>query len=166
VFAYLKRFKGQEELLGHLQKRGYSTIVYLDAADKSLARFECETLRFARRRLDISLVSQSCDLAILNGGHGVTAEMLLAGKPILELPLAFEQRMIADAVVRLGAGESASVREPEKIGLKLDAALDAESCGEAARRFGTRYSAFTAGRQRVAMLNHAIAMMSEAGVMV
>lgn len=51
VFAYLKRFKGQEDLLAHLQNRGCPTIVYLDTPDKALAKYECQTLHFAKRRL-------------------------------------------------------------------------------------------------------------------
>jgi UDP-N-acetylglucosamine:LPS N-acetylglucosamine transferase len=162
VFAYLKRFKGQEELLEHLQKRECPTIIYLDATDKSLGRFECGTLRFARRRLDVAAVGRECDLAILNGGHGVTAEMLLAGKPILELPLAFEQRMIADAVVRLGAGASASIREPKGVMEKLDAILDEDRYEERAREFGERYGEFNGQRQREAMIGGAGELLAPA----
>jgi len=47
----------------------------------------------------------SCDAAVLHSGQGATAAVLLAGKPILQIPLVLEQRLTAEATVRLGAGE-------------------------------------------------------------
>src|SRR5205085_11900744 len=115
-FAYLKRFQGLEEVLRELARRGNPTAVFVDGADAALRRLECATIRFASRRLDLAAVSRGCDLAMTNGGHGVTAEMLLAGKPLLQLPIAMEQRMTSNTVQRLGAGESTgTTRGPDVV---------------------------------------------------
>lgn len=46
-------------------------------------KFEPPTLRFSRHALDLWRAAARCDLAVPNGGHGVTAQMLLAGKPLV-----------------------------------------------------------------------------------
>ena len=98
-----------------------------------------------------------CDLALLNGEHGVTAEMLLAGKPIVQVPLNLEQEMTADSVARMGAGESAPARRgaPWHGAAKLDALLTQDRYAQAARRFADRYAAFDRDKQRGAMLDRA-----------
>ena len=123
-----------------------------------LRRHECGTLKFSRRRLDLSLVADQCDAAVLNGGHGVTAQMLLAGKPVMEIPLAMEQRMLASAVARLGAGLAASSRDEESIARKLKALLGG-ACDEPAAEFASRYAAFDAGEQRRAMLERVLSLL-------
>ena len=52
--------------------------------------------------VDVPCLSpEQCDVAVLNGGHGVTSQMLLAGKPVLEIPLAMEQRLLTSAAAWL-----------------------------------------------------------------
>ena len=48
----------------------------------------------------------SADEAVLNGTHGSTVLTLLAGKPILQLPLVLEQDRTRRATVRLGRGRA------------------------------------------------------------
>jgi hypothetical protein len=148
VFAYLKPFPAQVYLLGLLRELRCPTLVYLDRTDTNLPkRFQSPTLSFAERRLDMSLVAQQCDLAILNAGHGTTAEMLMAGKPVLQLPLYLEQMLNAAATVRLGAGLSAAINRPEEIAVKLMALLCSEVHAEAARRFAERCAGFDPAEQ-------------------
>ena len=47
---------------------------------------------------------------LLNGGHGVTAQMLLAGKPLLQIPLVREQGLTAEAVYAEGVVRFAEPR--------------------------------------------------------
>ena len=87
---------------------------YLDGATRAARRrFESPTVQVAERRVDVARAAAECDLAVLNGGHVVTAEMLLAGKPVLAVPLVLGQQMTGDALRRLGAGESAPPRRGE-----------------------------------------------------
>lgn len=112
--------------------------------------------------LDLARVGQECDAAVLNGGHGVTAEMLLAGKPIVQVPLALEPRLTADAVKRLGAGESAAERSIEAVRAALDAALGDASHAAAARAFAERYKAFDPAVQRRTMAARAERLLADA----
>ena len=148
VYAYLKPFPARGSLLALLSELRCPTLVYLDRSDPKLQkRFQSSTLSFARRRLDPAEVAQQCDLAILNAGHGTTAAMLMAGKPILQLPIYLEQTLNAAATARLGAGLSAGVTRPEEIAVKLMALLCSEDHAEAARRFAGRCAKFDLTRQ-------------------
>ncbi len=143
VFAYLKPFRGLPQLLGTLGQLRCPTIVYLDQLDPRLqGRFQSPTLRFAPARLDLSAVAATCDLAVLNGGHGTTTTMLLAGKPVLEIPLYLEQALTGRAVERLGAGLSAQIDRPEEINRKLNSLTGSPQYAEAARRFADRHADF------------------------
>jgi UDP:flavonoid glycosyltransferase YjiC (YdhE family) len=115
-------------------------------------RLEASNLVVAPRPVDMARASRECDLAVGNGGHSVTGEMLLAGKPLMLVPLVLEQQQTAQAVERLGAGRWAPARDSSAIVSKLHAMLDGtDTCAEAARRFARRYEAFDRGRQRQAM---------------
>jgi len=148
VFAYLKPFPAQLYLLGLLRELRCPTIVHLDQNDPNLQRrLQSPTLSFADRRLDTSLVAEQCDLVILNAGHGTTASMLMAGKPVLQLPIHLEQTLNAEATVRLGAGLSAAINRPEQIAVRLMALLCSETYTEAARRFAERCAGFDPAEQ-------------------
>ena len=94
---------------------------------------------------------------MLHAGQGATATMLLAasgngdcpraGKPLLLLPLVLEQRLTADAVVRLGAGERAAANDPAAVGEKLDVMLGSDGHATAARAFAAKYADFDPAAQ-------------------
>lgn len=146
-------------------ERRCPTVAYVEGVSPAALReqFDSPALRFEDRPLDLRRVAAECDLAVLNGGHGSTAEMLLAGKPVLQVPLVLEQLMTAAAVERLGAGASAPFRrgEPWRGDAALDAMLSEDGCASAARRFAHRYAAFDPRRQNEAMLARAEELMCE-----
>lgn len=162
VFAYLKPFAGVEAVLEELASRGCPTLVYLEGWQRPPPKSTSPTLRFAQSRLDARAVCRECDLAILNGGHGLTSEMLLAGKPLLQIPLALEQRLTAEAVVRMGAGEATPSGAPHAAtGQPLDALLADGPHAAAARAFAGRYSAFDPTRQRALMAERVRQLLAE-----
>jgi len=140
VFAYISPFRAFPALLDKLQSTGCPTIIYAKGLSPSLrARLETSTVRFADGRIDLTQVGRSCDLAILNGGHGTTASMLLAGRPILQIPHYLEQSMNAQAVVRLGAGLAVSGKNAKGIEQALDAMLLSADYRKAARQFAQKH---------------------------
>jgi glycosyltransferase involved in cell wall biosynthesis len=159
VFAYLKAFPALPGLLRALDDAGCRTVVYGAGVGGAVRQFRSERIRLASRRLDMAKVARECDLAVLNGGHGVTAQVLLAGVPTLQIPLAQEQQMLADAVARLGAGEVADRKSPERIEAKLDAMLTDDGYRRAARALADRYADFDPKRQRAAMLARACELL-------
>jgi hypothetical protein len=158
VFAYLKRSASLPALLGALKRRGNPTLVYPDGIDgKMRKQFESETLRFQLNRPDPKRAARECEIAVSNGSHGTTCDVLLAGKPILQIPLQAEQELGAEAVCRLGAGRALwpGQRTPQRISEALDELLEMDSYSVAAQRFAERYAAFDFHLQREEMLERA-----------
>lgn len=148
VFAYLKPFKGLPALLGMLNEARLPTIVVIGQAEPGLLeRFRSDTMRFESKPLDMAQAARQCDLAIFNGTPGATAAMLLAGKPVLEIPLVVEQMMTSQSVERLGAGLGAPPNAPMRIAASLRAMLESDDYAAAARRFAQRYADFDPQRQ-------------------
>src|SRR5439155_11684352 len=115
AFAYLKATPSAGDVLNALRRTGCPTLAYLDGATPAQRkRLRSKTLNIADKRVNVPRAAAECDLAVLNGGHGATAEILLAGKPILAGPLVLEQQMTGEALRRLGAGESAPPRKGEQ----------------------------------------------------
>ena len=143
VFAYLHPFRGLPNLLGYFNQLRCPTIAYVSRVNPRLKdQFESPTLQFASGRMDLTAVGSTCDLAVINAGHGTTASMLLAGKPQLDIPIHLEQTLNGKAVERLGAGLSAWIDRPTEITAKLTTLLDSDQYAEGARRFAARYTDF------------------------
>ena len=170
VFAYLKQSRALDRVLRMLHERRCPTVAYVEGVPPAelRERFKSPSLGFEDRPLDLRRVAAECDLAVLNGGHGATAEMLLAGKPVLQVPLVLEQLMTARAVEQFGAGASAPFRrcEPWQGDVALDALLTEDRFALAARRFAHRYAAFDPRRQREAMLARAEELLCETPALV
>jgi hypothetical protein len=144
VFAYLKPFKALEALLECLVRRRTPTVIYGPTIDRQIQqRFQCDTLRFASEAVELGAAGRECDLAILNGTHGTTAAMLLAGKPSLQIPLYLEQQISADNVVKMGAGLAAEANNGPRVVDQLETLLDStDRFAPAAALFASRYAGF------------------------
>jgi len=89
--------------------------------------------------------------------------MLLAGKPILQLPIFLEQTLNSMAVTRLGAGLTASPVNPGKLAEWLTALLHSERYAEAANRFAARYARPLPDRQVCRMARRSEELLERAG---
>jgi UDP:flavonoid glycosyltransferase YjiC (YdhE family) len=162
IFAYFnKPFPALDELLRGLATHGMPTIVHLSGLPPDMERrHRCATLRFEREPLDMRKVGESCDLAIFNGNHGSTAAILLAGKPILQIPIHLEQRHNAEAIIRLGAGVRAAPNDAAEILEKIDTSIASHSFAAAAREFAAKYSRFAPAEQacRIVKRTHELAI--------
>ena len=148
VFAYLKPFAALPALLERLVKRRLPTVVFgpkIDAQTK--ARFQGETLRFASGPVELGAAGKWCDIAILNATHGTTASMLLAGRPILQIPLFLEQQLTANNVERMGAGLGADQSRPNHVVEQFERLLAGSNYAAAAERFRLRHADFDGRRQ-------------------
>jgi UDP:flavonoid glycosyltransferase YjiC (YdhE family) len=141
IFVYLKPFPALPNLFALLNDLRFPTIVYAGGIGLDLIReFQSNTLRFETERLDMSQICRHCDAAILNGTHGTTVSMLLAGRPTLQLPMYLEQGLFSNAVERLGAGIVASVNQPDQINMQVIELLQFDGYANVAKRFAQRYA--------------------------
>ena len=85
-------------------------------------------------------VGRQCDLAIVNGSFGTTSALVLAGKPMLLVPIYLEQALFSAAVARLGAGLAASPIQPQQIATSLATILQSDKYLLAARAFASRHA--------------------------
>jgi hypothetical protein len=110
---------------------------------------ESPSLRVRSKRDELGRAAAECDAAVLHAGQGATAAVLLAGKPILQIPLVLDQRLTADATARLGAGEVVSDRAKDVAAAmqKLDAVLKDERYATAAHGFARKYATFDPAAQ-------------------
>jgi hypothetical protein len=140
VFAYVKPFPALSALLARLNELGCPSLLYAPELPAEVRqRYTSPTLRFADQPVNMARAGQGCDLAILNGTHGATAQFLLAGKPSLHFPLFLEQGLVADNVARLGAGLVAAPNQ-EDFHATLAQLVHSPSYLEAARQFARRYA--------------------------
>ena len=143
IFAYLKPFEGLMHLLSLLRTLNQPTLVSCDGIDSSIQRTcAAPNIRFDDHRINLEIVGRECDLGILNGNHGTTIALLLAGKPSFHVPITLEQAMLADAVRRMGAGLAASASRPAEVADRLKRMLLTDTYTQAALRFRERYTQF------------------------
>ncbi|MEX0678943.1 MAG: hypothetical protein WD063_17850 [Pirellulales bacterium] len=153
IYAYLKPFQELPKLLDVIKRSACPAIVYCDGIPAQLQRqFQAPTVRFENEPLDIQRAARECDLAILNANHGTAVVMLLAGKPLLLIPIHVEQALLAGAIMRMDAGLGASPTSSQEIEGQFGRLLAGNLCVAGARQFATRYASFDADRQLAAIV--------------
>lgn len=115
VFAYLKHHDDLEELLVLLRQLGLPTLIKGDRLPASIEQqFTGPSVKFADKMQDMTQVAEQCDLGITNGSASATAHFLLAGKPVLMMPMHIEQLMGAKAIERTGCGIAVNYLHTQK----------------------------------------------------
>lgn len=143
VFAYLKPLAGPFRVgaaLAALRELPLRTLAYVPHAPPRLLSLASPSLRICREPLDMAAVAQQCELALLNGTSGTATQCLLAGVPLVMVPLFLEQAAFSRRVTELGAG---LVCEPNRIELlagRVWRVLRDECYRQAAWAFAGRYA--------------------------
>ena len=75
-------------------------------------------------------------------GHGTSAALLRAGKPMLTIPLVVEQFLTARRIVSLGAGQLASADAPAQAAQGLERIVNDPRFREAAAGVARRHARF------------------------
>ena len=143
VFAYLRADSSLAAVLQALSRTNAEVIAALpDSAPKLIERFQSARMRIYPHAVRASIV-RSADVVVSNGGHGLTAAALLAGAALCLLPRSLEQWLLAQRVVKMGAGLSLNPDQVEGGVEKVVADLVlGGACREAARRFAGKYGEF------------------------
>ena len=148
VFVYFRVNQFIEPLLSDLRRSGLRTTVYCaDMSQADRTRWRSAGLDMLDRPANLGAILPQCRLVVNYAGHNLTAETLLAGKPLLLLPVHLEQDLTAQSVVRLGAG--LSVRPGERtprFRRLLERLLEETAFTDSAAAFATRYRDWTAER--------------------
>jgi UDP:flavonoid glycosyltransferase YjiC (YdhE family) len=82
----------------------------------------------------------TCNFVITNGNYGTTCAGLLAGKPVLTVPILMEQYLLGRRVAESGAARLAEPHDLDLIVGNLRRLLHEHSHAAQARRFRDRYA--------------------------
>lgn len=109
IFAYLKSMPALCSLVEYLARTECRVVLVTDSVDEELP----DSVSIVRPDgfVDVPSIAGSCDFAILNGTHGATLDMLLAGVPILQIPLNTEQAMLSERCINLGVAHGGSMAD-------------------------------------------------------
>lgn len=105
VYVYLKPFPGIRQLFKLFSRFQISFVIYTNDVPKDvLVASKASNICFETRPLNLSAVSKEADLAIVNAGHTTLCQFVLAGVPVLMIPLQMEQQMLAVRMYKQSVG--------------------------------------------------------------
>ena len=148
ILAYLstayRDFDRLTKALGELPHRIVAHVPGFEPPPRS----RHESIVFSARPLNMAAAIAECDLVLCHGGHGTVSLALLAGRPLVVLPIYVEQLIVARNVATLGAGTLVRMdsRNPPYARRVTETLRDA-SHAERAREFAGQHREFDGARQ-------------------
>lgn len=141
VFAYLKpAYPHFDKVLSALASSEARVLVYAGRLPRAVTEKYGTKIRFSPTPYNIASAGKGCDAAVCHAGHGTVSAMLLAGRPMLLLPMHLEQLLIGRRVAELGAGlYIEDNRWAGDFNGALARLLDDPSYAELARSFSGKY---------------------------
>jgi len=142
-FAYLySYFKGLDPLLAAIAASKSPTLVFCRGIDPKLReKYDGGSIRFSAEAMSVSQVLPQAQAVVCHGSHQMTAQALLAGKPVLLLPTQLEQFLIMRRLVRFGAGLGIAPEVPNAdYASALRALAEKGEYAAKAREFAARYA--------------------------
>lgn len=141
AIAYLHPYKKIEALLSLLSGSNFSTMVYVPELDRKYRdRYANDMLRFSDEPINLAVAGRECNMAITNATAGTTTALLLRGRPVLCIPTVLERTMIAQRVVKLGAGLAVHQNSPEHLRAAVRKLFLEQNFTQAAEAFQQRYA--------------------------
>src|SRR5207237_282433 len=118
------------------------------AEERILRRYGAPSLAFSPAPIHMAKATAECDLVICHAGSGTVGASLLAGRPLVLMPLHLEQSLTARNVVKLGAGVMAD-DDVQSVSYRriVTEALRNPVYKEQATSFARRYADFDQNRQ-------------------
>jgi UDP:flavonoid glycosyltransferase YjiC (YdhE family) len=165
VFAYLKSAASPlllERALAVLRELPVKTLAYVPRASKNILAMQSPSLRILCEPVNIATTLPRCDLALLNGTAGTATQCLLAGVPVVMLPLYLEQIVFSRRVVELGAGLMCEPNRIELLAGRIWRALQDDRYRSAARSFADRYVDYDPDATQQQITNRIEALLEDA----
>ena len=156
VFAYLKA--GHPDHVACLQAlvaAGCRVLCYLPEVNSGLKPpVVSPRIHYASGPVDLSQAFTEADLVVCHAGQATVVQALLAGVPLLLLPMQAEQFLMARQVERCGAAINAALRpRPADFGAMLQQLLAQPACRAAAVAFAQRHAGFSHAAQVADLLD-------------
>jgi len=143
VFVYVQNsYPGTQRLVRSLRALDVPTLAFvrgLNPADG--ARLGSESVAITSSPMSVAKMLPQADLVICHASHQMTAQALLAGKPLLLLPTHVEQMLNARRVERVGAGISVvPYRDDSDFDTPLAILVEDQRYALQAKAFSGRYA--------------------------
>lgn len=143
VFVYMQPGPATAAMLRHLHAIGARVVASVPGASTAEREAAGPSCRLHGMPVRLDSVLAQADLVLSHGGHGLTAASLLAGVPMVSVPMQMEQAILAQQVHRLGAGEFLRAAEVQSQGHQLiRQVLDEPRYRDAAAHMARRHSGF------------------------
>ena len=142
ILAYLKPEAGQfGSIVESLARLPVQTSIYAGGLTADARVPAGADVTWSARPLPMQAALPDADLVICHGGHGTVCAALLAGKPLLVLPMNEEQLLTAQNVARLGVGEFVHpALGTKEVRRALNRCLESSARATAAAGFSARHS--------------------------
>ena len=143
VFVYLdKNYNDLEKVLQTLAESSLRILVYAPSFPQQLViRYQSENIIFATERINLGKLAGQCDVGICHANHGTTSALLMAGIPLLLLPIQLEHFLTAVNVQKMGAGLVVHPEAPAKdYATPLQRLLNEAEFTSQAQMFAAKYS--------------------------
>jgi UDP:flavonoid glycosyltransferase YjiC (YdhE family) len=143
VFVYMQRGPSTVAVLRHLGSIGARVVASVPGASLAERDAAGPSCSFHDAPVRLDSVLPQVDLVVSHGSHGLTAASLLAGVPMVSVPMQMEQATLTQQVRRLGAAELLRAADVESQGRQLmQHVLDTPSYREAAAATAGRHAGF------------------------
>lgn len=144
VFAYLKTEHAQHApLLAALARAGCRALCYLpEVANGKPPPVTLPGILYARKPVDLSRALAEADWCVCHGGEATVAQALLAGVPLLLLPMQVEQYLLSRRMAAAGLAVNIATPPPDWPAL-VRSVLPNPAFAAAARAFAATHAAFS-----------------------
>jgi UDP:flavonoid glycosyltransferase YjiC (YdhE family) len=139
VFIYLWPSTESVAIVDGIAKLGHPTIVRMPGSGDWQSRWKSSSVRVVAEPVAMEEMARQCDVAVLHGGHGTMAAMLLAGKPLVLVPFQLEQLLQAQRCAERDLAICVAPNDYRNIGQAIHLALTNDKYHSAARAFSERY---------------------------
>ncbi|MEX0603949.1 MAG: glycosyltransferase [Marinobacter sp.] len=144
VFAYVKPPGAHfDATIKALQQSGHEAEIFAPGiTPEALQKHASNTLRISSRPYDLVKTFKTCDAVICHAGHETVVAALLAGRPVVLIPLQMEQYALARRVEAQGLGEVVASDALSSLPRALERTLSASRI-EQARAFACKHAVTT-----------------------
>ena len=156
IFGYLSNaYSGLETLLQQLRNSPFQVLMHVSGISPDLInKYTTENLQLTNQPVKLAQTGRHCDLVICHGSHGTVAAALLAGLPILALPMHLDHFIIARNINnhRLGAFIHPDNKKPH-YRRAINQLLSEKIFNQEIKKFSSKYSEFHPDKQNDTIAN-------------
>lgn len=141
IFAYLKPFSGFKEAVLQIYKSRLPSIVFCPGLKRQeLQELEVAfpSIAFVTSPMNMELIARDCAVVICHGSHGMISRSLLAGIPVIAIPLQLEQSLLSHRLTASGAGIHLQLSGMPQLGAAMSYILAHKNFSMAARQFASK----------------------------